>query len=161
MAVSFYLDIISNRYDNLRIFLCNDGVNFARIVENGSTVLEYRTFQRGINKETLSCGTGAVAVAYIARQLNLIPDTPVDLWRHLARWYDRGVRLQVAETTKGWRLNAIPKKIFQGIYQYTSSGSVALDEKKYFSADINDDSHLMAFAVKTRQANWKLIGANR
>lgn len=99
-------------------------VNFARIIENGSTVIEYRTFERGINKETLSCGTGAVAVAYIAQQLKLISSTPVDLWPHLARWFDHDAKLIVSETFKGWRLNAIPKKVYHGTYQMKSSLSV-------------------------------------
>jgi diaminopimelate epimerase len=106
-------------------------VNFARILKNGSEILEYRTFERGINKETLSCGTGAVAVAYVANQLGLISKTPVYLWPHLARWYDRSAVLRVSETHKGWRLNANPKKVFEGIYAMSSTGKMAVDQQQY------------------------------
>lgn len=41
--------------------------------------IEYRTFERAINKETLSCGTGALACACVVQALNLaeIETTPI------------------------------------------------------------------------------------
>ena len=133
-------------------------VNFARIIQNDSTVLEYRTFERGINKETLSCGTGAVAVAYIAQQLNLISSTPVDLWPHLARWFDRTAILGVTETAKGWKLNAIPKKVYHGTYHMTSSSSVAVGSRDTDLTTITDDSHLLPFPVKIPKSSLETDG---
>jgi diaminopimelate epimerase len=42
-------------------------VNFAALQSDG--LLRVRTFERGVEAETLSCGTGAVAVAKVASHL--------------------------------------------------------------------------------------------
>ena len=48
-------------------------VNFARIMDRGN--IEIRTYERGVEEETLACGTGCAATAVIAGHLGLA-DSP-------------------------------------------------------------------------------------
>jgi diaminopimelate epimerase len=64
------IDKIAPRIRHNTVFPEGANVNF---VESGSS-FKIRTFERGIEAETLSCGTGAVACATVARKLNLIED---------------------------------------------------------------------------------------
>ncbi|MCS7199376.1 MAG: diaminopimelate epimerase [Caldimicrobium sp.] len=48
-------------------------VNFAEIfTQDGEKMLKVRTYERGVEGETLACGTGASACAYIAYKLDLL-----------------------------------------------------------------------------------------
>lgn len=51
-------------------------VNFASVSDTG---LEVRTYERGVEDETLSCGTGVTAVAIAAHKQNLYSEVPVPI----------------------------------------------------------------------------------
>jgi len=56
-----------------------DGTNVTVASPDGSGGFRQRTYERGVEGETDSCGTGAVAVAVVARRLGLTDADPVDV----------------------------------------------------------------------------------
>ncbi|WP_226040477.1 diaminopimelate epimerase [Natrinema sp. DC36] len=55
------------------------GTNVTVASPDGSGGFRQRTYERGVEGETDSCGTGAVAVAVVARRLGLTDADPVDV----------------------------------------------------------------------------------
>lgn len=80
-------------------------VNFARPLPDGS--LRVRTYERGVEDETWSCGTGVTAVAVVHAHLNPAISSPVSLhtpggplWVHFApsgEWWLEGAAVCVFE----------------------------------------------------------------
>lgn len=70
------LDAVAPPVRHADVFPEGANVNLAAVVDDGSgdgpAVLDQRTFERGVEGETRSCGTGAVAVVAVARRLGLI-----------------------------------------------------------------------------------------
>ncbi|TKX56512.1 diaminopimelate epimerase [Halorubrum sp. SS7] len=70
------LDAVAPPVRHAGVFPEGANVNLAAVVDDGGgdapAVLDQRTFERGVEGETRSCGTGAVAVVAAARRLGLI-----------------------------------------------------------------------------------------
>ncbi|WP_435094157.1 diaminopimelate epimerase [Halorubrum sp. N11] len=73
---SIDLDAIAPPVRHADVFPKGANVNLASVVDDGSgdgpAVIDQRTFERGVEGETRSCGTGAVAIVAVARRLGLI-----------------------------------------------------------------------------------------
>lgn len=103
-----------------RFFPHGININFARVLSNEG-VIECRSFERGINKETLACGTGALAVAIAAHQLGLVKPDSIEIIPRRARWYDcfKDAQLRTIRSASGeWWLETKPQCIFSGTIDF-------------------------------------------
>jgi len=73
-----------------------DGVNVEFVVDRGPAHVAMRVHERGVG-ETLSCGTGACAVAWAARRRDGAPESAADTWQIDVP----GGTLHVTETADG------------------------------------------------------------
>ena len=110
---------INKHYQNY--FPSGVNVNFARADPNSQTI-QYRCYERGIDRETLACGTGALAVAYIVKTLQLLDGDSFTLLPHRCNWYQPDVGLQVESMADGWFLAGSAVALFSGEYTLSTSG---------------------------------------
>jgi diaminopimelate epimerase len=96
------------------IFPSGINVNLARIVNKNFGIIDYRTYERGINHETLSCGTGAIAVAHVAKQLKLIKGNNITLNPYYCRLYEKNASVILKQIDNKWSLLGAPKMVFVG-----------------------------------------------
>ena len=95
-------------------------INFARVHEEAG-VVEYRCFERGINRETLACGTGALAVAYLAQHLGLIKGEKISVLPHQCRRYQPKAEIKLQDDESDWLLNGHPLMLVDGTFMLNSS----------------------------------------
>jgi diaminopimelate epimerase len=84
-------------------------LNLARMA--GDRSIEYRTYERAIDRETLACGSGAVATAHVAAELKLISSARATLWPYRSRLRQPDSRLQVEAGESGYVLRGDPRLI--------------------------------------------------
>jgi len=84
-------------------------VNFVR--PNGDGSFSYRTYERGVEAETLACGTGAVATAWLLTRWGLVSG-PVRLLTRSGR--EVGVRFGGSDAGAKASLSGEAKLIFRG-----------------------------------------------
>lgn len=113
---SLLVDFIGRHVNEAYRWLFPQGVhlNFAR-VRDPEGVIEYRTYERAIDRETLACGSGAVATAFVARALGLVTGSQITLWPHRCRWHLGDASLSVSETKAGFLLTGRPRLIYTGV----------------------------------------------
>jgi diaminopimelate epimerase len=113
------VDFIGNYFvrEYSDLFPVGININFVRR-RMDSEILEYRCFERGVNHETLACGTGALAVAFVARELNMVQDNKIIIWPHRCRWEDPNAEIIVEENKSGWLLNGNPCMLLKGTFMW-------------------------------------------
>lgn len=95
------------------LFPIGMNVDFVRITDPAGG-LEYRCFERGINHETLSCGTGAIACCCVARGLGLIRAETILACPLGCCWYPSSGALSVSCRGEDWFLCGAPRLLFEG-----------------------------------------------
>jgi diaminopimelate epimerase len=96
------------------MFPAGVSVNFVRLHADDS--VEYRCFERGIDRETLACGTGALASAYVSHHLRGIDQPTIEVVPHRCRWYDPEACIRVRGEGAVWMLESSPMKLYAGSY---------------------------------------------
>jgi diaminopimelate epimerase len=134
---------LNKRYH--RIFPNGINVDFVHIPAQ-KAALEYRCYERGINKETLACGTGALAVSFVARQLDLIQAKQITVWPHRCRWHDPDAAINVSEEKNSWFIYAKPRRLMEGIFFLDQSLSERLSAVNY---DSENHEHFVRIQEET------------
>lgn len=115
------IDQIGSQINAFNYFPKGINVNFSNVLSNNS--IENRCFERGINAETYACGTGAVAVAFLANKLKLISSNnicvlPLKARQHIL--YKDGT-IQISKSSDNYSITAHSILLSQGEYYYSSS----------------------------------------
>lgn len=95
------------------IFPSGISVNVVRM-SSKSNVLEYRCYERGINRETSACGTGALAVSFVARQLGFTDTGKITVLPIRGRWDEPDAQMLIEQVETGWLLHGKPRILVQG-----------------------------------------------
>ena len=82
-------------------------VNFVRM-DQITAAIEYRCYERGVYKETLACGTGAVAAAYIVNYFQGYEGNAIKILPHRCRWFKPDALMAVSNSEDGWVLEGQP-----------------------------------------------------
>ena len=110
-----------NEENGKYLFPYGVNVNFADVRPENAAI-RFRVFERGINRETLACGTGATAVAAASHYLDLVGNsirfqvTPAQVSQiseKVGRISDCG-SLFVEKTGSEWYLEGPVQKVFEG-----------------------------------------------
>lgn len=107
------------------------GVNVCFVsVDSRTEIIQYRCYERGINRETLACGTGALAISYIVKELQLLTGKSFKLQPHRCNWYHPETYQQVDLVKGDWVLKGSPLQLFTGEMKFQSALVRTLDDKK-------------------------------
>ncbi len=89
------------------------GANVDFVWMSGVSELEIRSWERGVEGETLACGTGAVASAICAASIHGM-DLPIDITVRSGR------KLKVGNSGNGWWLQGEARAVYSGILENPS-----------------------------------------
>ncbi len=87
-------------------------LDFARLLADGA--VEYRTYERAIDRETLACGSGVIALAFVLRELGMAEGADTRFRPHRCRWFVPDAELVVTSGDDGWSLTGRPILVARG-----------------------------------------------
>ncbi len=134
------------------LFPMGININFVNITQDH--ILEYRCFERGINRETLACGTGAVASCFVAHDLQLVTTKAITVLPFRCRWYDPQATIYVKEGDNGWILSGTPNRLFEGTFNFEASQRHGMLEQLPSIDSIrhpNQQTNVVAFQDRSEQ----------
>lgn len=99
-------------------------VNFVKIVDKKKGIINYRCFERGINRETMACGTGATAVAALCLSLGLISTGTVTLLPYRCRHYRPNAEIRVEKKGDEFILHGYPSLLCMGEFIFDPDKSL-------------------------------------
>ncbi len=94
-------------------------VNFVKKNRNSDSI-EYRCYERGIDKETLACGTGAVGVAYVVNRIRESEGNRTEVLPHRCRWFKPHALISVTGSENGWTLQGQPSLVAEIGFRFES-----------------------------------------
>lgn len=103
------------RVRNLPAFAGTGGVNVNFVEVAGEGTLKVRTYERGVEDETLACGTGSVAAAVVASRVRFPQVRSIDV-------QVRGGLLNVAFDVVGGRFSDVrltgpARRVYSGVFR--------------------------------------------
>jgi len=110
--VNYIGSYLNKKYANF--FPKGINVNFIKIVDAQKGLIKHRCFERGINKETMACGTGAVAVAALALNLNMISCSKITLLPHRCCLRNPDAKILIKKENGNYFLYGYPSFLCKG-----------------------------------------------
>lgn len=88
-------------------------VDFAELLNNNS--IKVRTYERGVEDETLACGTGAVAASLIAYQLSAVTKAPINVLTRSGEMLKVYFKKEDSNFSNVW-LEGKARIVYKGVY---------------------------------------------
>ncbi len=123
--------------NNLRnVFPFGININFINYIEDAG-VIEQRCFERGIEKETLACGTGMVACTYLLRALNIMKNKSIHIHPVKCRNFRPDAKIEIEIRGSEYFLCGIPVRICAGTLLPSENYKYQHSRKAGFSVPAN------------------------
>lgn len=110
------VDTLGRKYRHHEMFEKGTNVNFYQVVKENQKAVAIRTYERGVEGETLCCGTGVMATALACRK-NFG-------WTDQIQFYAPGGDVEISFSKDGKSLN------YSGRVEQVYTGTLKLDGKK-------------------------------